>query len=483
MADHLLPVLPYPGYSWPLTQHMGVVAPGTLHALAWAAMTYGNEPDPAPRINEYLVANKIFPPNLRKDSQQSDIWRDYQQVLAELGLMFSTQLIRQITLTPLGLSFAQKQLSFDDFMTMQALRYQYPNAQKHAIDPGLKAEISDKPYALVGSRVELMATTGVLIRPGVFTLDLLLRLVEDDLRPSISLNEFEYVVMRAKTHDDIDVCLRALTAIRAANSPLVSADDTRRNASDWFRFLKLTTLFTGSSREELTLTNYALANRGALHKAVFDLSRPESFWLPARFDKQEKFDWFLFFGTEDFYADFPHDEVSETKEVDSPVSSTGVTLSQYSTPKPRKSRPGLVVSAYDVEISDERAAVHDQMCDQIADVARSRGANVEHDPRSADLVIGLADAVYPLECKSVTHSNIVSKLRFAIGQVINYEYWLNRQGRTCAQSLVALTANVPESHWIVDLVREHAHMGLVVLHKGQLKTYSNDDAIAELLTQ
>ena len=46
---------PYPGVTWGLTHHMGVIDERTLYQTLPAAVTYRDSHDPAPLINNYLV--------------------------------------------------------------------------------------------------------------------------------------------------------------------------------------------------------------------------------------------------------------------------------------------------------------------------------------------------------------------------------------------------------------------------------------------
>ena len=128
---------------------MKIIDEKLLYSLLYAAYTYASYNSPAERINEYLVANSIVPPNIRQDSQLSDVWRDYQQVLAELGFMYSTRITGGIIEpTSCGLHLLDNQNKFHEILTNQVLLYQYPN--------GGKREYADEQL-----------DNGVLLRPAV----------------------------------------------------------------------------------------------------------------------------------------------------------------------------------------------------------------------------------------------------------------------------------------------------------------------------
>jgi hypothetical protein len=106
---------------------MGRVTADHLYNTLFAANTYARSNDPASEINAYLIANEQWTANVRKDSGQPEGWRDYQQVVSELALIYSVRLTPQITLTPLGLTILDRSMGFTEVMTIQALRFQYPN--------------------------------------------------------------------------------------------------------------------------------------------------------------------------------------------------------------------------------------------------------------------------------------------------------------------------------------------------------------------
>ena len=130
----MFPDVPYPGYSWRLNHHMGRVTPDHLYHILWAANRFSRNADPAADINNYLIANSQWTANIREDSGQPEGWRDYQQTLSELGLIYSLEVIPQITPTPLGLALLDGSLGFSEVMTLQALRLQYPVSSSPWLD-------------------------------------------------------------------------------------------------------------------------------------------------------------------------------------------------------------------------------------------------------------------------------------------------------------------------------------------------------------
>lgn len=82
--------LPYPGYSWSFNHHMGRVNSREVFALLEAAYRFRQYPNYRVLVNQALVSGGVFTANIRADSGQVDTWRDYQQILPDLGLIYST---------------------------------------------------------------------------------------------------------------------------------------------------------------------------------------------------------------------------------------------------------------------------------------------------------------------------------------------------------------------------------------------------------
>ena len=88
----MYPNIPYAGLSWPITQHAGVLKAKVFDGLLNACLLCKGETVNAEKINGYLVNNGILTANVRSDSNQVDAWRDYQQILSEFGLIYSTRI-------------------------------------------------------------------------------------------------------------------------------------------------------------------------------------------------------------------------------------------------------------------------------------------------------------------------------------------------------------------------------------------------------
>jgi hypothetical protein len=194
---------------------MGRVTPEHLYHILWAANRFSRNPDPPADINSYLIANQQWTANVREDSGQPDAWRDYQQALSELGLIYSREVLPGITPTTLGMAFLDGSLGFSEIMTLQALRLQYPNGHHVMMSAVHRAELAGTMYANVGSFAELHALSGVLIRPAVLVWRVLRRLLELGSASELTVNEFESYLMRCSTNADFAACADAIHAARS----------------------------------------------------------------------------------------------------------------------------------------------------------------------------------------------------------------------------------------------------------------------------
>ena len=280
----MFPTPPYDGFTWPITQHMGVINEVTLSQILLAAMLFSEARDPGVEITNYLVVNKIFTPNVRSDSGQADAWRDYQQVLSESGLIYSTKVQPLIKLTALGLMLLDNEVTFNEVMTIQSLRYQYPNGHKTVIDSGLQNRFpADFQYSNLSILQEKM---GVRIRPTVLIWRILRRLSELGFVANLTIDEIQSYAMRCSRHSDTELCVQAIISARNGGTVLPKMPRGRRNSQDWIKFLGQTLLFTGGYGQNayIRISDYGRQVEQDVSEVCAVLERDESFWKPGVLD-------------------------------------------------------------------------------------------------------------------------------------------------------------------------------------------------------
>lgn len=89
----MFPSIPNEDLTWPVTQHAGVINKDVIVKLLRACIEFNGTKigGKSSLINSNIVSSGILTDNIRSDSNKIDAWRDYQQILSELGLIYSTR--------------------------------------------------------------------------------------------------------------------------------------------------------------------------------------------------------------------------------------------------------------------------------------------------------------------------------------------------------------------------------------------------------
>ena len=480
---------------------MGVVTPANLYQILLAATTYAESTDPAGEINNYIIANRLLTPNIRTDTGQPDAWRDYQQILSELGLIFSTKILRRITPTPLGLAFLDGSFRFSEVITMQAFRFQYPNGHHTPISPSLRRAQTVTQAAGVTNFAALQDISGVRLRPAVLMWRVLRGLGVAGLEPELYTDDVECYLMRCATQHDSEQCLHALTEARQgrATLPPLEGLGPRRNAQDWLKFLALTPIFDfGSTPAALRPSRFALDHRGEIDALCLAFEHAESFWRPGSLDRADKLGWYSYFGGVDLSVppmplpetELTQDEIQEPEEEPGervvshePGTITLRALDWDDAARRKPPRPGAAIeSVYSAEVTDKAHRLHDKMLLLIAQVCRGKGADVYEDPKSVDLLVIFRNTDFIIEVKTVTPENFVARVRYAMGQVLHYDYLRSLQSLVPRRKVVALAAQLPQDSWAVPFFNTHLDTDLLSLQQGILRTDSSSALSTELFT-
>ena len=482
----MFPNPPFNGFTWPITQHMGVIRADNLYHILWAASAYGFTDDPSLNITDYVIANGLFTPNIRSDSGQPDAWRDYQQILSELGLIVSTQVSSKISLTPIGLAFLDGSLSFSEVMSLQAFRYQYPNGHKLTITSSLRSMLAGSVLANIRTLPELQDICGVRIRPAVLIWDIVRGLDSKGEEPFVSVDEIQRVLMRCSTHNESDACLDAIIAGRKSGVQLPRMERGRRNAQDWVKFLSYTPFFSlkAGSSGGVSISDYGREHYLLLDQLCTLLRSPESFWSPGGNGAARRVNWYIIFGSIDAGLLFPMDmaaRVGSTQDIEFPGGSLGDEVRGMEGDSARSIKlrdfdpaalGGLnqelgsgttIDSSYDSGLATRSHRLHDEMVMLIGNICHSNGAEVFDDPNSVDLLVVYEGQEFIVEVKSVTASNLVNRLRYALGQVLHYDYIRAQENTYHRRKVVGLAAVIPVNAWYKSFITDHLDMDLLSL--------------------
>ena len=458
----------------------------------WAAAEFAEQRDPSQEINNYAVANRLVPPNVRVDTGQPDVWRDYQQVLSELGLMYTTRLLKTIKPTPIGLALLDGSLGFKEILTSQALRLQYPNGhhtQSQAVRLTNGGTSSRENFAVA------QAMAGVRLRPGVLVWQVLRKLQSRGEQISLSVDDVERYLMPASTHDDTASVVNHLISARHGGTVLPRLGSAqRRSAQDWLKFLARTAIFALDSTGLLAISPFGIREAREIDAICRQLTAPRSFWTPHQFDRDDRLSWYTFFGSLDVLSapamaseveedDFPRGP--EKDEDDEQVASS-IALKEFENhareEAGEENRETTIQSVYSADLSRHAHRLHDNMVALIAAKCSQKNARVFHDPKSVDLLVEFNRKEFLIEVKSVNFSNLVKKIRLGVGQVLHYDYLRSKQANNARRKVLAVAAYLPKNHWVVPFLVEHVDMDFLCLDHGSLRVHSSSNDSLKLFS-
>ena len=494
----MYPDLPYPGYTWHLTHHMGVLGERNLYNILWAALTYAGSRDPSAEINNYIIANNLVTKNVRRDSGQPDAWRDYQQMLSELGLIFSKHVIKKITLTPLGLAYLDKALYFSELLTLQAFRYQYPNGHNVVIvKKGLGRRIADTPYEIAKSLVELQTITGVNIQPAILIWRILRDLQQQGAENRLSLDEIQAYAMLCSTNSDSTAAVESIINFRSGNVVLHLPDWSRRNAQDWVKFLIKTPIFEGRTGKKayLRISDAGILNTEQINAMCLGIEEDPTRWLPGKLDKEDRRRWYAWYGAINVniypipLAEEPVErEDDEDMLVESDLTRTQISLrsfdqSSLSLNKTERNTATTIESSYSANLSLSQHRLHDLMVALIADTCRAKGASVWDDPKTVDLLVRYQEVEFIVEVKTVTPKNFVNRIRYALGQILYYDYLRSEQSTAPRRKVIAIAANVADTSWCIPFLNGYMDIDLLSMRNNVLHVHSQMPITNQLFTR
>lgn len=486
---NLIRPLPYPGYSWSFTQHAVALNASVLKGLLTCALPF----DGAPKgyqsdITQLIVETGILTENVREG--KADAWRDYQQVLPELGLMHSTKISPSLKLTPISYLYISGDLSHQALMSMQSLRYQYPNGQKNVISPKVKAFLIESGTTVPEDLITLQISAGVLVKPGCLILRVLIGLMENNFESKISADECRVFLMPCKTNSEWDVALQGILKSRQVNTDLSQIyRESRRNIQDWFKFLREGNLFESDGKAWIRLSIEAMGMINKL-KVLYETEiGADAFWFPNASDQQDRVRWFEEFGA--FKAD--HDiDIGNEAIVQPSSSETQIHESEFVKTNPinlsefdanalfTKSAPsqGLDIKALAESVNagimkrHAKTILHDKLVEQYANKYKKMGAQVYDDPDSVDLYVKWNESESTLfEVKTVTKKSLTTRIRMGVGQVKEYRFRLQKElGETPDQALI-IDRILPESHWQLEYLTDFMDVGLVSFENGEETTH------------
>lgn len=480
----LIRPLPHPGYTWSFSQHAAGFDERTIRGMLSCASPFEGQTDVGPRITKLMIQSGLLTPNERDG--RADAWRDYQQILSELGLIVSTKLSPELRLTNASRAFVAGEIQFHQLMRMQVFRYQYPNGQKHDRSPKVRQALVDQGMQVPDSLIDLHVHSGVLIKPGLLVLQVLLGLLELGEQPEINIDECRAILLPCKTNAEAGLAVSDIRKARATGADLsgIHVEVSKRNIQDWFKILGVTGLFDTDGKVYMRLSEQAAEQAQDLRLMCANQSDPRAFWLPNGSSHEQRITWFSHFGSyEDVFEglrlsmssdqsdDFDRPLEDDTDGGDSILTTGPVRLVEFDrgqlfnreAPDPSASIEDLAQSVIDGAIKRHaKTVLHDQIVLRYAERYLAQGAEVKVDPNSVDLFVKWsAEESAIFEVKTVSQRSLSARMRLAVGQVKEYAYRLETDVGHKPEQAIIIDRRVRDDSWRRDFLNEYMNIGLI----------------------
>ncbi|EMX0223366.1 hypothetical protein AAFZ21_003391 [Vibrio fluvialis] len=442
--------------SWTLTQHAKVIN-DDFQKFAELAYNYRGMKDFSDELNNDILEAGILTENAREG--KSSPWRDYQQVLPTLGCIVSTKTEPKLTFTEIGKLAAKGEINFSDFITIQALRLQYPNGNT----------LSNGIY-------ESQIGMGLRVKPGLLVLETLLELerLEGEVSATLSTDECQHFLV---SHLNNELDLAPLIEAKKDSGGAFKASrngGARRNVQDWFQLLAKTLLFDVAKRtsisggaSELKLSKVAKENLDQVQSLVLGL-KEEGYWEPANHvlkngkpEKEVRLDWFTFYGSlpnQEIYSLWlPKLDVEEgiDKEglSDTPINdpaSIRLVNVEDSITSYKGDYIGSSTGKSGIESRLKASALHEEMVLTLNAYFRANGFVTRADPDSVDIYATKEDKHYLIEAKTTNARNFAKQTRQAIGQLLEYRFRLGVD----ASLIIAVSSVLENKSFYVKFLNE-----------------------------
>jgi hypothetical protein len=492
--------LPHPGHSWYFTQHAIGLQAETLHNfLKCAAFFEGHSGNYQEKITHLMVEGGLLTPNLRDG--QNDAWRDYQQVLAELGLIYSTKISRQLRITEVGHMYLAGELGFAELMNAQALNYQYPNGQKTTIQSRLREALASENFPIPETMLELQLSSGVLLRPSILMLRILCELIEKGESPELSVSECQAFLIPCARNSEWPIAYSEICSNRNRPEDIDNINrHSRRNIQDWFKFLGKTEIFSVSQNgNSISVTREVMNNLSEIKSLCASLEDPETFWIPLDFDRESRMGWFDWFGHPSYASQIPIQqdlkdeqyiienyvgglEEDDTEQLLLEAVSIDLTKLDFD----RLSRDPTFVFRNEDDLEQilenmrigavkrhSKTLLHDDIVKNLAEKLQGNGAAVFEDLNSVDLLAQWPsgeEAIF--EIKTVTRRSLPDRMRSAVGQISEYGYRRLNQTNLLPDRVVVINTDLPNNAWQVDFLNRHLEIGLICFCKTSYKSFA-----------
>jgi hypothetical protein len=465
------PRSPFPGYSWFFNQHAVCYDEDVFRSVLGIAAKHEGEANPGASITKEMMAANILTINIRADSGEPGAWRDYQQSFAEVGAIYSTLLTgdSKVIITPVGRALLDGELTYDQFLTVQALGYQYPNGSKRVMQANVRSALQGTSLASFPTLIDVQLRSGVKLKPFLLCLQVLRQLATMGGTPYLTRDEIQRFLAYQRNNDKPDVVAKLVLGFRKSGGgpPPVGRS---RNFSDIITFLGRTSLF-----KEVKLSSPSLGLRDSSEDAAKSADRmiaaelrPAAWFSFQDGSVEESKKWFAHYGAFE-RADPLLDPVSVSKqvaqdnildEVDSAPETLGPPpgLIEHTSRKDQRSPAATPVAATSPEetamLREKARKGHRELVDLMAGKVRAAGGTPKENQKTVDIFVELAGKRFYFEMKTANRVNLMSQVRRGISQLYEYAYRYEgaRGDRSTQEIVLCLVLNMKPTRpaWLTD---------------------------------
>lgn len=461
---------------------MGRVNSREVFALLESAYRFRQYPNYRALVNQALVAEEIFTPNVRSDSGQVDAWRDYQQILPDLGLIYSTRYIKQPQLTPIGLMYIDGTIGYSELFSTQVLAYQYPNGHKTDISPAVKGELSQAGISIPANRTELDVNSGILIKPGVLVLQVLIELYRQGYSPTLDTRECLLALVPTIRNSDWQEAYTRLLQMRQTDDKSNTDKRRLRDVQEWFQFLGQGD-FVVKEGNRISLSPIALAEVEQLQTILDFHTDPANFWIPqSSLEVENALAWYGFFGSPSIESQWvTPDELRSQEylsenypdhglldEIDSPLVVSEVSeinLRPFSPSIPEVVDVNVTVNVESLVQGRlrlrDKTRQHQEIVARLAARLTELSYTVADDPNSVDLLAEKDGFETIFEIKTINRRNFQPRIRLGVGQLSEYRYRRQLQTQVRPNSILVLGNTLQLPTWVPDYFSSDVNIGLL----------------------
>lgn len=460
--------LPYPGHSWFFNHHAPCYEADTFLTVLRIAREHHGQAGVGDQITSGMADSNLLTLNVRRDTGKAESWRDYQQAFAEIGAIYSTMVTRgKIIVAPLAMALLDGEIDYPQFLTIQALGYQYPNGLKRTVQRNLRIKLKGTRYAGLRTLIDVQLEAGVRLKPFLLLFQVMRKLVDLGASPFLTREEMQRFLVYEKDNSNASGVARRVLGFRQGRKPAPPPAGDTRNFNDIIAFLGKTSVFM---EVEVPRALALKESDPQFLQRVDDLIATEAQrcydFTSGTLDQARL--WFGYYGSEDRLERMVDlvelskeigmenllDDISEARFLREPpslVERGKRRVGPYIRPKLTETRrPGIITA-----IKRERARRgHKELVDLMEAKIRGLGA-IPKDSDFVDLFAEHAGKKYYFEMKTVNRINILSQIRQGMGQLYEYSYRYEGMRRPENVELCLITnvkPKIPGCPWLVDYI-------------------------------